>query len=154
MPSPRTHSSPLVAFIASWIVAPTRTQKLLVVLVFTFLVANLFWHGAQPYAVGLFNAPWDKLAHLVVYGGFASLLWVLASPHGTTWAVLGCAVLGVADEVAQGYSPGRHMSMGDWATDVCAAVLAALVLDTLRRRLSQPGSATLRASEADRPITP
>ena len=47
------------------------------------MVAGLFVDGAQPVAVGLLTAPWDKLAHATVFA------------------------VGVADELHQATLPGR-----------------------------------------------
>ena len=50
---------------------PPRWMRLFALLSFVLVAAKLPWHGAQPSAVGAIPPPWDKLAHVVVYGGRA-----------------------------------------------------------------------------------
>ena len=49
------------------------------------LTIALFWGGGQPFAVGLFPAPFDKLAHSVYFATLAALLWF---GTGGRWPVL------------------------------------------------------------------
>ncbi|MFT3805111.1 MAG: VanZ family protein [Burkholderiaceae bacterium] len=114
---------------------PTRAQRLAAGLLLAACLANLFYHGQQPYAVGLFRAPWDKLAHLTMFFGTSVLLWVIfAARHGRA-IVLSIALIGLLDEFAQSFNPGRSVDLSDWIVDVSASVLAVLCLRWLRARL-------------------
>jgi VanZ family protein len=105
------------------------------------LVVGLFVGGAQPVAVGLFAAPWDKLAHAVVFGMLAGLLGValldahllhgrraLQAHHALAWAALLAALVAGADEVHQLWLPGRQADWFDWLADVVGIVLAVVAL--------------------------
>lgn len=86
------------------------------------LMAALSWGNGQPEAAGLIPAPWDKLAHFLVFGG---LTWVLLRGLGRRrwWLVLG-VVAGFAgyDELRQFTLPGRHPGLDDLAADMIAIV--------------------------------
>ncbi|MCK7502015.1 MAG: hypothetical protein MZW92_77790 [Comamonadaceae bacterium] len=51
-----------------------------------FLIANLYYHGAQPYAVDAVAAPWDKAAHMLLFFILGALVWV-AFAGRRFWAV-------------------------------------------------------------------
>lgn len=73
--------------------------------VLSMLVA-LFVGGAQPFAVGLFPAPWDKLAHASFFFVFAFLLFRYVSlPIALVFAL--AMFVGAADEIHQSFLPGR-----------------------------------------------
>ena len=114
---------------------PPRRLRVLALILFAALAANLFYHGAQPYAVGLIPPPWDKLAHLFVFGGFAGLTWVaLGGVSLANWlAPLAAVVVGLADEFWQGFHPGRSVDVKDVVADLVGGVLVVLVLAWLRR---------------------
>jgi hypothetical protein len=86
------------------------------------IVLGLLIGGAQPVAVGLFAAPWDKLAHASLFGGFAAILHLGLGlrPH---WALLGATLLGAVDEIHQIWLPGRSAGLDDLAADVLGAAL-------------------------------
>ena len=87
------------------------------------LVGNLFYLGAKPVAVGLFPAPWDKLAHAVTFGTLA-VLWSLVFRAQRPWlALVLVAAVGAADEIHQIWLPGRSADITDFLTDVAAAGL-------------------------------
>lgn len=114
---------------------PPRWMRLLALLAFAFVAANLFWHGAQPYAVGAVSEPWDKLAHLVLYGGFGGAAWVMLGggrPTADVLAPMAALLVGVADEFAQSFSPGRVVGLGDIAADAIGALLVVMTLVWLR----------------------
>jgi VanZ family protein len=120
---------------------PTRWMRLLALLAFVFVLANLFWHGAQPYAVGAVPEPWDKLAHLTVYGGFGALAWVMLGggrPTADVLAPMAAVLVGVADEFAQSFNPGRVVGLGDLIADAIGAVLVVATFALLRERVRVP----------------
>jgi hypothetical protein len=101
------------------------------------LIANLFYLGSQPFAVGLFPPPYDKIAHFAAFGGMALLL-TLASVGRWPLAVL-CAVtlVGAMDEWHQIFLPGRSADIGDLAADFAAAAVVVVVAALLRGAVSR-----------------
>ena len=67
-----------------------RTRALCVLLLVTLVTAMLFL-GSRPGIEDVIpNPPWDKLAHMVAFGGFAALAWVaMGGPPrlGRSWSV-------------------------------------------------------------------
>lgn len=120
-------------FLARVAFQPTRRERWLACVALLLVLVNLFYQGAQPYAVGLFQPPWDKLAHLVVYSGFAVLSWVLLGGRHPGRVIAINALIGFCDEFAQAFEPGRSLDAGDWAVDVLAAVIVVVVLTLVRR---------------------
>jgi VanZ family protein len=123
---------------------PPRWMRLLALLAFVVVAANLFWHGAQPYAVGAIPAPWDKLAHLLLYGGFSGAAWVTLGGGRRTadlLAPLTAITVGIADELAQALNPGRAVSFSDLAADMLGALLVVAMLAWLRERQRSPALA-------------
>jgi VanZ family protein len=98
-------------------------------------VFNLFYLGSKPYAAGLFPAPWDKLAHLAVYGGLTALLWIGTGGRMTFTVIAAVIVIGGLDELHQAGVPGRDADTADFAVDVLAGFAAgALMLLYARRK--------------------
>jgi uncharacterized protein YfiM (DUF2279 family) len=101
--------------------------------------AALFVLGAQPFAVGLVPAPWDKLAHATV---FALLACAIALASGLSgWrmllaAVCGAALVGIGDEWHQVYLPGRNAGWDDLAADLAGSLLGVTLLAAARRMLT------------------
>jgi VanZ family protein len=120
-------------FANQFLFAPTSRQRIGVAALLVLLIINLFYHGAQPYAVNLFKAPWDKVVHFIFFGGVAGFLWVMLGARAAWLAVLGVALIGAADEIAQAFHPGRSADFADWVADVTAAAFAVAVLTALRR---------------------
>lgn len=95
-----------------------------------FLIAALFIGGAQPVAVNLVPAPWDKLAHLAL---FATVAWcaVLAlaarSRYALGWGGLLAIVLGALDEWHQLFLPGRSADLSDLLADAFGTLLGVAV---------------------------
>ena len=109
-------------------------QLLALIFALCMLVA-LFVGGAQPIAVGLFPAPWDKLAHAsfflvlsILMARFVSLPYVL---------VLVLAMLvGAGDEIHQSFLPGRVAGLDDWLADVVGSILGLTLCKWLSYRRS------------------
>ena len=119
-------------------VFPPRWMRLFAAFAFVTVAANLFWHGSQPYAVGLIQAPWDKLAHLVLYAGFCGAAWITlggARPAADVLAPLAAIAIGLADEILQSFNPGRVVGIADLAADAVGALLAVALLGSLRARM-------------------
>jgi len=112
---------------------PPRALRIGCILLAVLTTVNLFYLGAKPFAAGLFPEPWDKLAHLVVFGAISTLLWIGASSRVPAWAiVLVVAAIGALDELHQATLPGRNADIYDFITDVIAAMVALVALHFLR----------------------
>ena len=95
------------------------------------MVVGLFVGGAQPIAVGLFAAPWDKLAHATVFAVLTTLLalalqgkppqpdarWALRPGTALAVAAVLAGAVGVADELHQATLPGRVAGLDDLLAD-------------------------------------
>ena len=104
-----------------------------VVAAMAFVVAGacLFVLGAQPIAVGLFNPPWDKLAHIATFALVGCAAGIASGAKG--WFRVGCCVagaltLGIADELHQVYLPGRSASWSDLVADAAGGLASAALL--------------------------
>jgi VanZ family protein len=114
--------------------AATRPVRLACAGLAVVMTVNLFYLGAGPGAVNLFEPPWDKVAH---FAAFAVLTALLAIGVGLrrAWIALGVvALIGLADELHQTTLPGRHAGLDDWITDAAAAALVVGVIALLLRR--------------------
>jgi VanZ family protein len=119
---------------------------------FALVAVNLLWHGSQPYAVGAVRAPWDKLAHLILFGGFGGAAWVMlggARPTADALAPLVAVGMGVLDEFAQSFHPGRMVGFDDLAVDALGAIIVVAALATLRER-RRTGAARARVRRKGR----
>jgi hypothetical protein len=101
------------------------------------LVVALFWGGSQPFAVGLFPAPYDKLAHSLYFALLSLLLWF---GTGGKWPVLlfvAVSAIGGLDELYQATLPGRQAGFYDFLTDTVAAGVVIAALDKYKSSLAQ-----------------
>ena len=92
------------------------------------LVAALLGVGATPVAVGLVQAPWDKLAHIWAYAVLSLLLAAGFSGRRPLLATALAFAVGVIDETMQAFHPGRHADLADLGADLAGALLAATLL--------------------------
>jgi len=106
------------------LLAPSPALRAACAVAFVVLVANLFWLGAKPFAVGLLPPPWDKLGHLALFGALAALLMIAGGGRWPVAVFLAVCAVGVADELFQATLPGRHADWGDLGMDALAAALA------------------------------
>jgi len=117
---------------------PLPAMRIAYLIVAVALVALLFYLGSKPFAAGLVPPPWDKLAHFSFY---ALITVLLARGMGTVPAWLPVALVagvGFLDEAHQLFVPGRSADLGDWATDIVAAICVVLLLQGLAAR-DRPG---------------
>ena len=121
-----------------------RLPRLFYLLAAVTLVVVLFWGGSQPFAVGLFPAPYDKLAHSVYFTTLAVLLWFGTGGRWPVLLFLVVSAIGGLDELHQSTLPGRVADFYDYLTDTVAAGLVItlleknkVVLGTLQRRMSK-----------------
>ena len=103
------------------------------------LPLGLWGLGATPMAVGAVPEPWDKLAHMGVYALLACAAGFASRRRGFDAMALGFGVavlVGGADEVWQGFLPGRAADWDDFAADAVGAALGTSVL-AVRVRIRQ-----------------
>jgi VanZ family protein len=113
-----------------------RTVRIFAALTVAMSAAVLYVAGAQPVAVGLFPAPWDKLAHLLTFAVVGMAAGLASGMRG--WRVALCCVAGALlvggmDELHQMFLPGRTASWSDLAADAAGGLLGAAALAVLRR---------------------
>ena len=87
--------------------------------------------GAQPFAVGLVPAPWDKLAHMAVYAVLACAIGFASRRHGPSAMLIGfvgALLVGGLDEFSQMHLPGRTAEVDDLVADAVGAALGTVVL--------------------------
>ena len=85
-------------------------------------------------AVGLFEAPWDKLAHIAYFAALGALLMVASGGRRARLVVAVLLLVAVADELLQAQLPGRHASVIDFAADFAGAAAGVLLVPWLRVR--------------------
>jgi VanZ like family len=106
-----------------------RLPRSLYLLGATTLVVVLFWGGSQPFAVGLFPPPYDKVAHSVYFAALAVLFWFASGGKWPVFLVLAVSAIGGLDELHQRSLPGRSADFYDYLTDTVAAGLAIMLLE-------------------------
>jgi VanZ family protein len=76
---------------------------------------------------------WDKLLHLVEYGGLAALVCRALLGEGLGWlaavagAILAASLYGASDEWHQSFVPMREADIRDWMADSLGATAGAVV---------------------------
>jgi len=115
---------------------PQRILRILAGITVVLTATALYILGAQPVAVGLFPSPWDKLAHLLVFGMVGAAAGVANGRRG--WRLLLCCVtsaimVGAMDELHQAFLPGRTASWSDLAADAAGGFLGAAGLEAAYR---------------------
>jgi uncharacterized protein YfiM (DUF2279 family) len=108
-----------------------RAMQVAAVLLAVGLPLGLFIGGAQPVAVGLVPAPWDKLAHAVVFALLAGAIGYASGLRGLRMLLLSfcsAVVVGALDEWHQVYLPGRAAGWDDLAADAFGAALGAAAM--------------------------
>lgn len=95
------------------------------------LAAGLYLLGAQPLAVGLFPAPWDRLAHATTFAVVGSATGLASGTRGwrmVVCCVAGAVVVGAVDELHQTFLPGRSASWADFGADLAGGLSGAALL--------------------------
>jgi len=72
---------------------------------------------------GLFHSPWDKAAHMALYGWLAAAMAVALAPRWRAFALWAPLALGVADELSQSLSAHRSADVMDFAADTAGVIL-------------------------------
>ena len=100
------------------------------------MMAGVTWAGAQPFAVGMFAEPWDKVAHMVLFGSLAFVVGMAFCPdwkHGWRWALVVALLFAGFDEVRQIWLPGRVAAWGDFLADAVGAGLGIVAAECFNR---------------------
>ncbi len=92
------------------------------------MVWGLFYLGSKPVAVGLFVAPWDKVAHGLFFSALTAPLWVAARGRAPLLIVIAVILVGGLDELHQTTLPGRTADWGDFIADALAGIGAGYFL--------------------------
>ena len=93
--------------------------------------AALYLLGSQPFAVGIFPPPWDKLAHMVTFALIGGAIGLASGQRGWRMGlccIAGALVIGAMDEAHQAFLPGRQASWGDLGADLLGGLLGAALL--------------------------
>lgn len=138
------------------VVDPTPRLRLVLSIMLVCVLPLFFFLGTRPGAAAVIPpAPFDKLAHMAVFGGFAAIVWVIGAGRSRWLPLLFVLALGCMDEFLQARTPGRDADWHDLVADLTGALLAVAILEVIRRRhtlLSQVSSAVLGG--ATRPESP
>jgi len=110
------------------------TSRSIAIALVLFMLAALFIGGAQPIAVGLFPAPWDKLAHATFFFVLAILLSSFIGLR-ITLAIMLTLLVGAADEIHQIFLLGRQAGLDDWLADAMGACLGLFLIKWIRSEL-------------------
>jgi VanZ family protein len=102
------------------------------------LVFQLFYLGAQPAAAGLFEPPWDAIAHFLFYSALTALLWTATAGRAPLAVFAAVVVVGGLDELHQAILPGRVADAADFLVDVSAATFTCAAM-LLLGALAGPG---------------
>jgi VanZ family protein len=84
---------------------------------------------------------WDKLLHLIEYGGLAALLCRALLGEGLAWvaavtlAIVGASLYGISDEWHQSFVPMRDADIHDWVADTLGGMAGAVVYGVGWKRL-------------------
>lgn len=116
---------------------PLGVQRFLAWLILLGLMSTLLYLGSRPGAGGIFPPPWDKLVHLLFFGGLAVLTYIGLGARRPLLTIMLVALFGAADEFAQSLNPTRVASAADWAMDLLGACLAMLVVKLMVRGVSR-----------------
>jgi VanZ family protein len=117
-----------------------RSIRILATLAVVMSAAVLYVGGAQPVAVGLFPAPWDKLAHLLTFAVIGMAAGLAGGMRGWRMALCclaGALLVGGMDEIHQIFLPGRSASWADLAADAAGGLLGAAALAVLQRLMGE-----------------
>lgn len=107
-----------------------RVWRLAAALLAVALPVGLWVGGAQPVAVGLIPAPWDKLVHAAVFAVLAAAIGYASGMRGWRAMVLGfgaALLVGGIDEWHQLSLPGRSAGWDDLAADALGAAVGAWI---------------------------
>ena len=117
-----------------------RRVRMLAVVLVVALPVGLWVGGALPVAVHLIPAPWDKLAHALVFAVLAFAVGLASGLSGrAAMAVAFCGALavGALDEWHQMSLAGRAAGWDDLLADAAGAALGSALLGMRARRCNK-----------------
>jgi hypothetical protein len=123
----------LLTALRNLLVRPPKALRIACVALFIVLIANLFFHGSKPYAVGLISHPWDKLVHATLFAVLATLARLTLPKLSSLWILLMIAAVAISDELYQITLPGRTAGLADLIADMTGALTALLAIKLLRK---------------------
>lgn len=101
-------------------IADARVMRLTCLGLALVMTVNLFYLGAGPGAVNLFEPPWDKVAHFTAFAALSTLMAVGIGLRRPWWTLAAVCLIGLGDELHQVWLPGRSAGVDDWAVDALA----------------------------------
>ena len=117
-----------IQFLSPLLQPVPRTRGLFLLLLVTLVTAMLYF-GSQPQIQTVIpSPPWDKVAHMTVFGGFTAIAWVALGGRSWFGPVLVAFVIALLDEGMQYYAPGRSADVSDIVADLVGGIVALLVL--------------------------
>ena len=114
----------------------SRYSRVVAAVLLAVITGALFIGGAQPFAVNLIPAPWDKFAHIALFALISAAIGLASGRSGVRMVLLVVAaalLLGLVDEWHQGFLPGRSAGLDDLAADLLGALAGALGLAFYQR---------------------
>lgn len=72
---------------------------------------------------GLFHSPWDKAAHMAIFGWLAAALAIVLPLRFRDFSLWAPLALGLADELLQSLSAHRSSDLMDLAADTAGVIL-------------------------------
>jgi VanZ family protein len=133
---------PFLIFLEPLLRPADRMRWLCLLLLVTLVTAMLIIGSRPGVEVVIPNPPWDKVAHLIAYGGFATLSWVCFRGASTLGPLAIVLLIGLMDEFMQYHSPGRSADLRDIVANLAGGLLAVLVLKYLQAALQRKSRAT------------
>jgi VanZ family protein len=101
---------------------PAERTRWVCLLLLVTLVATMLFLGSRPgIEVVIPQPPWDKVAHLFTFGGYAALAWVSLKGASQVFPILVAGLISLMDEGMQYYSPGRSSDFSDILADLTGA---------------------------------
>lgn len=134
---------PLLAFLDPLLQPADRIRMLCLLMLMTLVTAMLYGGAQSGIEAMIPTPPWDKLAHMVAFGGFAALAWVVMGAQLHVRPILVAGVISLVDEGLQHYTPGRTADPSDIVADLAGATAAILLLRLLRMHAMRMGAVSL-----------
>lgn len=116
--------------------AVSRRTQIATVLVL-LLVGGLFYLCRLPIAVGLFDAPWDKVVHANLFAVIAILLTLSRKQWTWRWLVASVVLascVGALDELHQQFLPGRSADINDFYADFMGATSGVVLMQYYKNK--------------------
>ena len=119
--------------LAKSMLTKSTTIRTITSIAFVLILVGIFIGGTMPGAGELFSAPWDKVAHLIVFGTITLLAGLSFPALPLPLIFILAASLGAADEIHQTFLAGRQAGFDDLLADVLGALFALPLVTSLRK---------------------